>query len=576
MYVEIVYLYTFILYVNTSKIHSIMTQQLNKTSVPKVLIIGLDGASFKVLKPLIEQGNLPTISKLIKTGVSGTLKSTLPPVTIPAWVSMLTGKNPGKLGVFDLLRRVDYHSEPNTSCFKDQNPLWLILNKYGINTGLLNIPGTYPPAKVEGFMITGMLTPSKNSDFTYPEQLGNELDRELNDYILDVSQWQYFDQDQFIKDLNETTEKRRKANEYLSRLYPCQFNMMVYTGSDRIQHVLFNQPSKIHQYWKFVDKQLGIMLDRSQENTNVFIVSDHGFGPLRKTFFVNRWLRKKKYLRVKGIQKDSFLGRIGHGVEYIYRMLGWMLEKIPGVTKLLSAIKNIIGLEKLLKLTYEYLSKDKLENRVAWKRTKAFSCVHSPHFGQIYINKKGRMPRGVVKKRDVVKIREWIIEDLKELRDPHTDEPINLEVFRSEDIYTGQYLEDAPDIIFLVEDGTIEVDATVEDGEYLVPGNPLTGWTGTHTRDGIIIANGPHIKKETTISDSEIYDLTPTILHLFGIPIPEDIDGKVLLDLFDEKTDFEERTEFSRDPILDEPSTLLSVEDKALIEDRLKKLGYVS
>jgi predicted AlkP superfamily phosphohydrolase/phosphomutase len=553
-----------------------MIQQLNNTSLPRVLIIGLDGASFEVLKPLMEQGDLPTISNLIKTGVSGTLKSTLPPVTIPAWVSMFTGKNPGKIGVFDLLKRVDYHSEPNISSFDNHNPIWLLLNKYGINTGLLNIPGTYPPSNVKGFMITGMLTPSKNSDFTYPKKLGNELNQELNDYILDVSQWQYFDHDQFIKDLYETTEKRRKAIDYLNRLYPCQFNMMVYTGSDRIQHVLFNQPSTIHQYWKFLDKQLSKMLVHYPENTNVFIVSDHGFGPLRKTFFVNRWLRKKKYLRVKGIKKDSILGRIGHGVEYVYRVLGWILGRVPGVTKLLSGIKDIIGLEKLLKLTYDYLSKDKLENRVAWKRTKAFSSVHSPHFGQIYINKKGKMPRGIVKKRDVGKIREWIIEDLKELRDPNTDEPINLEIFRSEEIYNGQHLEDAPDIIFMIEDGTIEIDATVEDGEYLRSGNPLTGWTGTHTRNGIIIANGPHIKKGATILNSEIYDLTPTVLHLYGIPIPEDIDGKVLLDLFDKKTDFIEKTEISGDLLVDESSVIISAEDKALIEDRLRRLGYIS
>jgi predicted AlkP superfamily phosphohydrolase/phosphomutase len=103
-----------------------MIQQPNNTSLPRVLIIGLDGASFEVLKPLMEQGDLPTISNLIKTGVSGTLKSTLPPVTIPAWVSMFTGKNPGKIGVFDLLKRVDYHSEPNVSSFDSHNPIWLL------------------------------------------------------------------------------------------------------------------------------------------------------------------------------------------------------------------------------------------------------------------------------------------------------------------------------------------------------------------------------------------------------------------------------------------------------------------
>jgi predicted AlkP superfamily phosphohydrolase/phosphomutase len=151
-----------------------------------------------------------------------------------------------------------------------------------------------------------------------------------------------------------------------------------------------------------------------------------------------------------------------------------------------------------------------------------------------------------------------------------------LEVYRAEEIYNGQYLEDAPDIVFMIEDGTIEIDATVEDGEYLILGNPFTGWTGTHTREGIIIANGPNIKKGATIFNSDIYDLTPTVLHLFGIPIPEDIDGKVLLDLFVEKTDFEEISEISGDLFIDEPNATISNEDKALIEDRLRRLGYIS
>jgi predicted AlkP superfamily phosphohydrolase/phosphomutase len=553
-----------------------MSLQSPNNQDSRVLIVGLDGATYKIICPLIKQGKLPTLASLINQGSSGILRSTIPPVTIPAWVSMLTGKNPGKLGVFDLLHRVGYRSEPNEFCFEGQSPLWLILNKYNLRTGLVNIPGTFPPVKVEGYMVTGMLTPSKKSQYTYPEELATYLDNAVNEYNLDVPQWQYFDKEQFINDLQKTTSKRRKAVEYLNSYYPCDFNMIVFTGSDRIQHVLYDSHELINQYWEYLDRELGIMLKYFPKETNIFIVSDHGFGPLKKTFFVNKWLRRMRYLRVKAIQKDRLLGRIGHIIEYLYHGLGWFFRKSPVTPWILNKIKNSIGIDNLRKLTYEYLSIDKLADRVAWRRTRAFSCVHSPHFGQIYFNKKGKMPRGTVKETEVNELRELITSDLMSLKDPGTGQNLKVEIFKPEEIYNGDYLEDAPDIIFIIEDGAIEIDATIEPGKYIEEGNPLTGWTGTHTRDGIIIAKGPHIKKGHKIKDPNILDLTPTILHLLGIPITEDIDGEALLEIFDEQVDVRKRSEIS-EKILEKTSyKKLSDEEKALINDRLRKLGYLS
>ena len=128
--------------------------------VPRVLVIGLDGAGFEILEPLMKEKRIPNITNLINEGCSGLFESTIPPVTIPAWVSMLTGKNPGKIGCFDLLKQVGYLSEPSNSCFQGNTPIWQILNKYGIKTGLMNVPGTYPPETIDGFIVTGMMTPS--------------------------------------------------------------------------------------------------------------------------------------------------------------------------------------------------------------------------------------------------------------------------------------------------------------------------------------------------------------------------------------------------------------------------------
>ncbi len=137
---------------------------MSKAEFPrrKVLVLGLDGGTFDIIRPLTEDGRLPNLARLMEEGTWGNLDSTLPPVTIPAWVSMMTGMNPGRLGFFDLLKRAGYGVEPNGFCFSNHHPIWRVLNSYDIKTGMINIPGTYPPEEVEGFMVTGMMTPSRS------------------------------------------------------------------------------------------------------------------------------------------------------------------------------------------------------------------------------------------------------------------------------------------------------------------------------------------------------------------------------------------------------------------------------
>ena len=178
----------------------------------RVLVIGLDGATFDLFRPWMEEGGLPNLSKIVKNGVSGELESTIPPVSFPAWMSFATGKNPGKLGVYDLVKRKEgsYFVQPSNPGFLREKPIWEIINDFGIRTGIINVPGTFPPREVNGFMVTGMLTPSGRSDFTYPEELKSELDRVVGRYELDVDYWMYFDEDRFLKDVYRVTESGKK------------------------------------------------------------------------------------------------------------------------------------------------------------------------------------------------------------------------------------------------------------------------------------------------------------------------------------------------------------------------------
>ena len=541
-------------------------------SVGRVLVLGLDGATFSLIEPMAKSGRLPNLARLMEEGAWGVLESTLPPVTIPAWVSMMTGKNPGRLGYFDLLRRESYGVEPNGYCYDEHAPIWQILNRYGIKTGVMNLPGTYPPEELDGFMVSGMLTPSKRSPYSYPANLSVDLDTSVSEYEIDVPQWQYFDEGVLIKDIYKVTEKRGRAAEYLIKQIPCGFYMIVFTSSDRLQHVLWDKADIVEDYWEELDRVIGRILDLFGEEATVFVVSDHGFGSLDKTFFVNEWLRRRKLLRVKRKFNERAIVKLGRLVERLYRFLGERELLRPAV----GLLKSVVGLDRLHRYTYAYLSNERLEGRVNWKKTKAFSCVHTPHFGQIYLNMKGKMPQGCVSEDEREGLRDAIIKELMNLTHSGTGKKPHVEVYRAEEAYAGPYVEGAPDIVFIIDGGRCETDAKVGEGRLFVKGASLTGWKGTHTKDGIFIARGPGVKRGYKVEKGSIVDVAPTLLHVLGVPQQQDMDGRVLDEIFTGGAYFPNRESkaVKSDRKTDEAG--LDDEEKALIEARLRKLGYIT
>jgi len=521
---------------------------------------------------MARRGKLPTLARLIEEGSSGVLESTLPPVTLPAWVSMMTGKNPGKLGVFDLLRRDGYGVEPNGYSYGEHAPLWQILNAYGVKVGVMNLPGTYPPEEVDGFMVTGMMTPSKRSTFSYPSKLAADLDYNVSEYEIDVPQWQYFDEGHFIKDIYKVTEKRGRAAEYLIDAIPCDFYMIVFTSSDRLQHVLWSRREVIEKYWEELDRVLGRVLHLFGEDSTVLVVSDHGFAPLARTFYANEWLSSRGYLRVKRKINERIVVRLGRLVERLYRFLGAKRLLHPVTTFL----NKVMGLDRIKRYAYVYLSNARLEGKVDWARTKAFSCIHTPHFGHVYLNMKGRMKNGCVSEEEREGLQRAIIDELKNLTEPVTGKRLKVEAYTAEQAYSGSRVGDAPDIVFVIDDGECEVDAKVEDGSLFEDGAPLTGWTGTHAKDGVFIARGPGIKRGYRVENARIIDVAPTILRFFGIPPPDDIDGRVLEELLTEDAEINDREAFASPSGRRAAKVGLDEEEKALIEAQLRRLGYIA
>ena len=186
------------------------------------------------------------------------------------------------------------------------------------------------------------------------------------------------------------------------------------------------------------------------------------------------------------------------------------------------------------------------------------------------------MREGCVKEEERDDILKTLIEELSHIEDTNTKKTLNVEIHYAKDLYMGPHVENAPEIVFLLDNGRCEIDAKVGEEKIFVEGAPLTGWKGTHTKDGVLIAHGPNIKRGSKIEKATVLDVTPTLLYLFGIPPPDDMDGRVLEEIFDKDLSVIERKENETTDRADNISWTLERDEIALIEERLKKLGYIS
>ena len=374
----------------------------------KVLFIGLDGATFDVLDPLIDRGLMPRLKRFMDEGVRGSLETTIPPITPTAWVSWMTGKNPGKHGVFEfLLRRKGSGALPDTpvsSRSRDGLPFWDILGHMGKQAIVTNVPCTYPPAMTNGVMVADFLTPRGRHDFTYPETLVDEIESRFGPYELYITEvYTPGNVDKILNQLFTELEYKTKVNRYLLENYGWDVFATHYWGTDRFQHELwhlldethpsFDQRehdahiSRIHEYWHAVDSTLGELFDVADDDATVYMGSDHGFGPIEKFLCFNVWLIDEGLLVLKRDAMTLFkraIFRLGLTPDLAYRSAMKMglahLRLSVGVTNR----SKLMKLANLLMLSLE---------DVDWSRTVAFS---KGNYGQIFINLRGREEHGSV------------------------------------------------------------------------------------------------------------------------------------------------------------------------------------
>lgn len=499
---------------------------MNESSENKILIIGVDGVDPDLLEKFIAEGILPNFSRIISDGAYGKIKSSIPIITTVTWTSFITGKNPGKHGIFGFVnfKKGTYELEILNSTNRKSEGIWDILSRNGKTTGIFNLPSLYPPEKINKFMLCGMLTPNKKCRFTYPADLQEEFLNQINDYEIDLGVIKAVDdsKDMMLKNIYFLTDKRYQATKYLLGKYPVDLFISIITETDRIEHYFFNNERVLRDYFKYLDEKLGNLLKDIDKDTTIFLLSDHGMGPLAKFIYINKWLIDNGLLKVN---KQS--------TNYIKHFL--FKKFVQLITNLLSRLK--FNVEKIKLMLSEKIINQCTQlycyyGGINWKESKAYFCSGAGE--GIIINTKRRFIKGIVSDEEYEPLRDKIISGLMQINDPDTKKSVIEKAYKREELFRGESVLEAPDIILKLRDGYATNESTESTGILeLKPEDEKL--TAEHRLEGVFAAYGKHIKSRTKIDTCDILDIAPTILRIFGIEKPADFDGRVLEEIFSEE-----------------------------------------
>jgi predicted AlkP superfamily phosphohydrolase/phosphomutase len=528
----------------------------------ETVVLGLDGATWTVLDDLIERGSLPNIASLRESGYSGTLESTYPPITAPAWLSMATGQNPGKTGVFYFLNRESpdsYGFETLGSEKFERGSFWDVLSARGHSVGVFNFPMLYPPYELDGFMVSGLGSPEDDT-ITYPAGLADELNRVTGGYQVKVpyADPKYTDRPEKLeRDLLTIVEKRESAIEYLLTEEDPDVFFGVVSATDWAQHYFWRHYDESHvlhdetpesdalaTVWERVDETVGMVADIANRNdARLLLVSDHGFGPVNRTFHSNDWLEREGF-RVD--EQGSLVDQMRTTYFPYLRRLG---EAVVAVVPQLNDFAKSVG-ESIRKSPGENVDMDA---SIAFAPRQNLTC------GMIYFCTEDPEDRSRV------------VEGLTELRSPDGT-AIDATVYEPDDLYHGPNAELAPDLLFTLDDFECAVDPRPgTSGEIFETGPPSPARSGGHRREGIFVCTGPDARAGNG-DVTTLLDVAPTILFLQGEPIPEEMDGEPLFEAFDE-----EATTAERVPLADlvETGEAIRRDDDDEVQQRLEDLGYI-
>lgn len=529
-------------------------------------MIGLDGATFDVIDPLVAQGRLPNLARLMREGSRAPLDSSVFPNSFPGWTCAATGVNEGKHGIFTpLVRREDNFRLQALSALDVQaKPLWELLSERGLTVGVLNDPVTYPPARVNGFLVSGMLCPSQREEYTWPRALKQELESLPGSYTVDVDLAKK-DRAQLFAELLHSIEQRVVAVRHLWGRCDWDALWIVFTESDRVQHRFWagegtrdrETPStEVIEVYERLDGAVGEILSLMSGDENVFVVSDHGFGPWLSCYDVRGWLIERGYqvmtggkARIKSALDALGLGKPARAIYHAIEKLG--REDAHGPARLEQQARSI----------------EDLYEGIDWSRTRAYFAADSG----IRLNLKGREPGGIVEVgEEEARLKAELKRELSLLTYPNGT-PVFSRLLLREEAYSGPFAGRASDIILPVDARAYAPDG--RESALIITRNQNSG---EHTPAGIFIAWGPDIAANSAIANAALKDVAPTLLYSIDQPLTQEMDGRPIVECFSE-------TIRARRPIhrsgtsyrdLAAAEKVYTDDEEHLVEERLKDLGY--
>ena len=530
----------------------------------KVFIIGLDGGTWDLLDPMIERGVMPTLGALKSAGVAGKLTSTIPPITPCAWTTFQTGVRPGRHGIFGFSnfdKRTHELSLVNASAIRFPT-LWELASRAGKRVACINVPMTYPPRPVNGVMITGMLTPSDGVQFTYPPDLGEEL----------KSRWGRYDfmQKGMTESLRDNPVEftdlaihmvrfRAEVAEWLLQQDDWDLFMVQFQAVDPFQHGMWSylmDPSRSPEHYRLgirfyraLDEAIGQVCGAADPLLGI-VMSDHGFQHRRRRAFLNTWLLNRDYLVMKE----------GHASLRLARRLFTMVRRADGL-HLRSRLPSGRAQACLRQL-------DQWSSRVDFGRSRLYATTRtsSPY---AFLYASGTRSVGP----DVMAA--TLSRELAATLDPKTGRPFVEWVQSAEALYAA--------------DGPTVPDFVVKLRPGYGPSSQFSGKLfeavrqggrsalGMHHIDGVVLSWGSSIAKAASLERAHIADICPTVLNVLGVPLPRNLDGKVLRHIFEESPLAAPELENEQVPFSPElpVDSHLSPDEEKEILDRLRDLGYL-
>ncbi len=542
----------------------------------KAIMIGLDGATFYLLKPLMEEGVMPYLKQFINEGVHGDLMSTQNPLTPPAWVSMVTGRSPEVHGIFDFLRPVPGASNIlfRPYDFRDIRceTLWSIANRDGKRVTSLNFYGMAPPPGIDGYIIGGFTGWKHLRSACYPESLFEMIKRspkfDYKDLGMDINEekramwglpegeqenWlrMHLDRDaawtQLICDLMEQD--------------PTEITALVFDGTDKLQHLFWNyidpeliesdpSPEYTHirnlclDYYRLVDNAIKQITERAGDEANIILTSDHGFGPTTDVVYINEWLSRNGYLTWSEKAEVDGLGR--QASEYVK------------------------------------------DNRTLfdWEKTTAYCMTASSNSIFVKVD-KDRTGDGIPPE-DYPRFCQELKQKLLDYRHPKHGTPVFVNVYLNEArIADKDSVQTSPDVVLNLHDGGF---VSILKSPEVVEERNVIG--GTHRPNGVFVGHGPDIKRGEQVSPLSILDMTPLMLYLAGVPIPSDLEGRVPTEIIKQESlrnapvmygdrthspalydqDFQQQSQEQQNG---EGGQEATEEQRAQLMEQLKLLGYM-